>query len=99
VPEKRFDEAFQEYHLALSLDPLSPIMNLNCATTLMDAHRYPEARAACQKVSQSDPTFLPTHLKSSQFYAVTGDFASAVSELQKFAPASGSWSPGRKTTS
>jgi predicted Zn-dependent protease len=96
VPEKRFDEAFQEYRLALSLDPLSPIMNLNYATTLMDAHRYPEARAAFQKVSQSGPTFLPTHFKSSQFYAVSGDFASAVSELQKFAPASGSWSPDAK---
>ena len=96
VPEKRFDEAFQEYRVALSLDPLSPIMNLNYATTLMDAHRYPEALAAFQKVSQSDPNFLPTHFKSSQFYAATGDFVRAVSELQKFAPASGSWSPDAK---
>jgi len=96
VPEKRFDEAFREYRVALSLDPLSPIMNLNYATTLMDAHRYPEALAAFQKVAQSDPNFLPTHFKSSQFYAATGDFAHAVNELQKFAPASGSWSQDAK---
>jgi serine/threonine protein kinase/tetratricopeptide (TPR) repeat protein len=96
VPEKRFDEAFQEFRLALSLDPLSPIMNLNYATTLMDAHRNPEALAAFQKVAQSDPNFLPTHFKSSQFYAVTGDFAHAVSELQKFSSMSGSWSPDAK---
>jgi TolB-like protein/tetratricopeptide (TPR) repeat protein len=96
VPKKRFDEAFQEYRLALSLDPLSPIMNLNYATTLMDAHRYPEALPAFQKVAQSDPNFLPTHFKSSQFYAVTGDFDRAVSELQKFASLPGSWSRDAK---
>ena len=96
VPEKRFDEAFQEYRLALSLDPLSPIMNLNYATTLMDAHRYPEALAAFQKVSQSDPNFLPTHFKSSQFYTLTGDFEHAVSELQKFSSVGGSWTPDAK---
>jgi serine/threonine protein kinase/Tfp pilus assembly protein PilF len=96
VPEKRFDEAFQEYRVALSLDPLSPIMNLNYATTLMDAHRYPEALAAFQKVAQSDPNFLPTHFKFSQYNAATGDFARAVNELQKFAPASGSWSQDAK---
>jgi eukaryotic-like serine/threonine-protein kinase len=96
VPEKRFEEAFKEYSVALSLDPLSPIMNLNYAATLTDAHRYPEALAAFQKVSQSDPNFLPTHFKFSQFYAANGDFPHAVSELQKFAPASGSWSPDAK---
>jgi predicted Zn-dependent protease len=36
VPEKQFDQAFEEFRVALSLDPLSPIMNTNYATTLMD---------------------------------------------------------------
>jgi Tfp pilus assembly protein PilF len=43
VPEKRFDQAFEEFRVALALDPLSPIMNTNYATALMDAHRFPEA--------------------------------------------------------
>ena len=29
VPEKRFDQALEEFHIALALDPLSPIMNTN----------------------------------------------------------------------
>ena len=96
VPEKRFDEAFQEFRVALSLDPLSPIMNTNYAATLSDAHRFPEALAAFQKVLQSDPNFPPAHHKLSLLYAAQGDFAHAVSELQKFVSKPGSWSPDAK---
>jgi serine/threonine protein kinase/tetratricopeptide (TPR) repeat protein len=96
VPEKRFDQALEEFRLALSLDPLSPIMNTNYATTLMDAHRYPEALAQFQKTLERDPNFGPAHHKLAQLYAVTGDFASAVKELQKFAPIPGSWSGDAK---
>ena len=74
------------------MDPLSPIMNLNQATMLMNAHRYPEALAAFQKVSQSDPNFQPTHFKFSQYYATNGDFSHAVPELQKFFPVAGTFS-------
>jgi serine/threonine protein kinase/tetratricopeptide (TPR) repeat protein len=96
VPEKRFDQALEEFRLALSLDPLSPIMNTNYATTLMVAHRYPEALAQFQKTLERDPNFGPAHHKLAQLYVVTGDFASAVSELQKFAPTPGSWSGDAK---
>jgi serine/threonine protein kinase len=96
VPEKRFDEAFQEFRIALSLDPLSPIMNTNYAATLSDAHRFPEAMAAFQKVMQTDPNFPPAHHKLAQLYAAQGDFARAVSELQKFVSKPGSWSPDAK---
>ena len=96
VPEKRFDQAFEEFHIALALDPLSPIMNTNYATTLMDAHRYPEALAQFHKTIERDPTFLPAHHKISELYAVTGDFRNAVSELKKFAPIPGSWSADAK---
>src|SRR4029077_14735638 len=82
--------------IALSMDPLSPIMNLNQATMLMDAHRYPEALAAFQKVSQSDPNFQPTHFKFSQYYAANGDFTHAMVEFQKFLPVPGSFSPDAK---
>ena len=91
VPEKRFDQAFEEFHIALALDPLSPIMNTNYAVVLMDAHRYPEALAQFQKTIERDPTFLPAHHKLSHLYAATGDFTNAVSELKKFAPTPGSW--------
>jgi serine/threonine protein kinase/tetratricopeptide (TPR) repeat protein len=96
VPEKRFDEAFQEFHIALSLDPLSPIMNTNYATTLMDAHRYPEAMVEFQKEVQRDPNFLPAHHKFAQLYAVQGDFGNAVNQLQKFVATAGTWSGNAK---
>ena len=96
VPEKRFDQAVEEFHLALSLDPLSPIMNTNYAATLMDAHRYPEALAEFQKEVERDPNFPTVHHKLGNLYAATGDFANAVSELQKFAGTPGSWSPDAK---
>jgi len=96
VPEKRFDRAFEEFRLALSLDPLSPIMNTNYATTLMDAHRYPEALAQFQKTLEGDPTFRPAHHKLAHLYAASGDFANAVSELKKFAPTPGAWTGDAK---
>jgi len=83
-------------HLALSLDPLSPIMNTNYATTLMDAHRYPEALAQFQKTLEGDPTFRPAHHKLAHLYAASGDFANAVSELKKFAPTPGAWTGDAK---
>ena len=94
VPEKQFDRAFEEFRIALSLDPLSPIMNTNYATTLMDAHRYPEALAQFQKTVQRDPAFKPAHHKLAHLYATTGDWVNAVSELKKFAPTQGSPTQG-----
>jgi len=96
VPEKRFDQAFEEFHIALALDPLSPIMNTNYATTLMDAHRFPEALAQFHKTIDRDPTFVPAHHKLSELLAATGDYTNAVSELKKFANAPGSWSADAK---
>jgi serine/threonine protein kinase len=83
APQKRFDEAIREIQIALSLDPLSPIINTNLAAIFMDAHRYPEALAQFQKTLDRDPSFLPAHLKLSALYAAMGRFADASSEIQK----------------
>jgi serine/threonine-protein kinase len=96
VPEKKFDQALDEFRVALSLDPLSPIMNTNYAATLMDAHRYPEALAQFQKTLERDPAFGPAHHKLAHLYAATGDFPNAVNQLKKFAPIPGSWSGDAK---
>ena len=81
---------------AMSLDPLSLIVNTNYATTLMEARRYPESLAQFHRTLESDPNFRPAHFKLSQLYAVTGRFAEALSELQKFRPAPGSFSSDAK---
>jgi serine/threonine protein kinase/Tfp pilus assembly protein PilF len=96
VPENRIDEALREFQVALSLDPLSPIVNTNYAATLMDAHRYPEAAAQFQKTLERDPNFTPAHLKLSYLYATMGRFAEANSELQKVSPAAGNFSADAK---
>jgi serine/threonine protein kinase/tetratricopeptide (TPR) repeat protein len=82
-PENRLDEAQAQYRTALSLDPLSSIINTNYAVLLMEAKRYPESLAQFQKVLERDPNFGPAHYKLSQFYATTRRFPEAVSELRK----------------
>jgi serine/threonine protein kinase/tetratricopeptide (TPR) repeat protein len=94
VQEKRIDEALEQMRTALSLDPLSSIVNTNYAVTLMEAHRYPEALAQFKKTLDQDPSFSPGHYKLAEFYATTGNFADAVKEfrLSSFSVTSGSWS-------
>jgi serine/threonine protein kinase/TolB-like protein/tetratricopeptide (TPR) repeat protein len=82
MPEKRVDESLEEFRKALSLDPLSGIVNVNYALTLMVAHRYPEALAQMQKELEHDPAFVPAHYYLSQIYASTGRYAEAVNEFQ-----------------
>jgi eukaryotic-like serine/threonine-protein kinase len=80
--QNRQTEAIDQMQIALSLDPLSSIVNTNYAVVLMEAHRYPESLAQFQKVLERDSGFAPAHFKLSQLYATTGRFADAVNELQ-----------------
>lgn len=86
MPENRIKPAQEEFQIALSLDPLSSIVNTNYATLLMQAHRYPESLAQFQKVLARDPNFDPAHYKLSQLYATIGRFAEAVREIQGESP-------------
>jgi eukaryotic-like serine/threonine-protein kinase len=96
APMKRFDEAFEQYRIALSLDPLSSIVNTNHALLLMEARRYPESMAEFKKVLERDPNFPPAHYKLSQLYAATGNFAEAVRELGKITDSPFSSAPTAK---
>ena len=83
MPEKRIEESLEEFRKALSLDPLSPIVNVNYGLTLMVAGRTPESIAQMQKVLDRDPKSGPAHFYLSQVYASTGKYGDAVSEMQK----------------
>jgi serine/threonine protein kinase/Tfp pilus assembly protein PilF len=96
IAQNRLDQALEELRTAMSLDPLSPILNTNYASVLTMAHRYEESLAQFQKALQADPGFKPAHYKLSLLYAATGHFGEAVSELQKFAPTPGSFSSDAK---
>jgi serine/threonine protein kinase/tetratricopeptide (TPR) repeat protein len=80
--QNRQTEAIDQMRTALSLDPLSSIVNTNYGVLLMESHRYPESLAQFQKVLERDIRFGPAHYKLSQLYATTGRFADAVNELQ-----------------
>jgi serine/threonine protein kinase/tetratricopeptide (TPR) repeat protein len=85
MPQNRIEESLQEFRTALSLDPLSGIMNVNYALTLMVARRSPEAISHLQKLLERDPSFSPAHFYLSQVYVSNGRYAEAVSELRKSA--------------
>jgi serine/threonine protein kinase/tetratricopeptide (TPR) repeat protein len=83
MPQNRIDQSLEEFRTALSLDPLSGIMNVNYGLTLMVAHRFPEAIVQIKKVLERDPSFGPAHFYLSQVYASTGQYAEAVNEGKK----------------
>jgi Tfp pilus assembly protein PilF len=73
LPQNRIDQGLEEMRIALSLDPLSSILNVNYAAMLMAARRYPESLTQFQKALALDPNFPPAHLKVSELYATTGE--------------------------
>jgi eukaryotic-like serine/threonine-protein kinase len=88
MPQNRIEESLEEFRKALSLDPLSGIVNVNYGLTLFVARRTPEAIAQMQKVLERDPAFAPANYYLSQVYASTGRYAEAVSEIRKIGPTS-----------
>jgi TolB-like protein len=83
MPENHIDQALEEFRVALSMDPLSPIVNMNYGLTLLVAHRNSEALAQFDKILERDPGFVPAHFYLSQAYLATGRYPDAVSELEK----------------
>ena len=81
-PTKHPDQALKEMQTALSLDPLSAIMNVNYGTLLMVARRYPEALDQMNKTLESNPSFVPIFYKRSQVFATLGRFPEAVHDIQ-----------------
>ncbi len=93
MPHQRIDQALEEFHTALSLDPFSPIVNVNYGLTLMVARRYPEAIAQFNKAVERDPSFTPGRFYFSQVYAMMGRFADAENEMLKAGDFKDSFSP------
>jgi tetratricopeptide (TPR) repeat protein len=98
TPMKKFDESEEQFRRALALDPLSSITRTNYALTLMDAHKYSEARQEFGTVMDHDPNFGPGLFYLSQFQASQGQWADAIATLKLAGPrgeatASRTWSP------
>ena len=84
IPQKRMEEALEHFKIALSLDPLSPIVNTNLAMLYMEMHRYPEAKEQFEKTIARDPQFGPAHWKFSILCAVQNDFPCAVEQIGRW---------------
>jgi eukaryotic-like serine/threonine-protein kinase len=101
MPMNHIEEALEQFRLALALDPLAAIVKTNYALTLMDAHKYPEAREQFDQIFERDPSFGPAFFYLSQMEATQGHWGEAVSTLQKGGPPGDalsmrSWSPDAK---
>jgi Tfp pilus assembly protein PilF len=98
MPMNKLDDAQEQFRLALALDPLASIIRTNYALTLMDAHKYSEARQEFDRVFEHDPSFAPGFFYLAQFQALQGQWADAISTAKKAGPrgeatSARSWSP------
>jgi eukaryotic-like serine/threonine-protein kinase len=101
MPTNHLEEAREQFRLALALDPLAEIVKTNYALTLMDAHQYPQAQEQFDQIFERNPRFGPGLFYLSQLQATQGQWAEAVSTLQKAGPPGNalsmrSWSPDAK---
>jgi eukaryotic-like serine/threonine-protein kinase len=100
MPTNHIEEALEQFRRALALDPLAAIVKTNYALTLMDAHKYAEAREQFDQILERDPSFGPALFYLSQMEATQGQWAEAVSTLQKSGPGEAAfrrpWSPDAK---
>ena len=83
LPHKRVDESLGHMRAALTLDPLSPVVNMNYGVVLHSAHRTPEAIAQLSKLVERDPAFGGGHYYLSQILMSAGRYGEAITEMKK----------------
>jgi TolB-like protein/Tfp pilus assembly protein PilF len=79
----RFDEAIAEGKRAIELDPLSPVINTDLGSTLINARRYDEAIAQLRKTLEIDPTFYLARYTLGMALRLKGDLPGAIAEYTK----------------
>ncbi|MFN2453111.1 MAG: tetratricopeptide repeat protein [Pyrinomonadaceae bacterium] len=77
----RFDEALDQYKIALQLDPLSLPISSSLAWALYSARRYDEAIEQCKLTLRVDPNFARTHLYLGEIYVQKGIYDEAIAEF------------------
>jgi TolB-like protein/Tfp pilus assembly protein PilF len=79
----RYDDAVEQHHRALLLDPYSLIININYAEGLAEAGRYSEAVEQSKKTVALDPNFLIGHFEFGIIYLGGLEFEKAENEFKK----------------
>ncbi len=80
---ERMDEALSEIKLALELDPLSRVINLNLARILHFARQFDAAIKQCRKTIEMFPDYLIAHRRLGMSYGEKGLFEEADVEFKK----------------
>ena len=83
ILQKKFDEAIAEGHKAEELDPLSAIINADEAYNMINARRYDDAIAQCDRAFKIDPNFYYTHYLLGWAYQLKGMQREAITSLRK----------------
>jgi eukaryotic-like serine/threonine-protein kinase len=83
MPQNRIGEALVHMQAALTLDPLSPVVNMNYGVLLHSAHRTSEAIAQLRKLTERDPAFGGGHYYLSQLLFASGNYKDALAEMKK----------------
>ncbi len=79
----RHKEGLAEIRKAQELDPLSPLMKSNIASTYLFERRYDEAINQYKQVLETDPNFFPARWPLALTYAFKSMFEEAMAEIQK----------------
>jgi len=83
------DEALAEIRLALDLDPLSRVINLNLARILHFARQFDAAIKQCRKTIEMYPDYVIAHRRLGMSYGEKQMFEEAEAEFKKALSLSG----------
>src|SRR5688500_1138518 len=78
----RVDEAILLNEKALELDPLAPLINMNCGWNYFAAGMLGEASAQAAKMMVTDPSFYGAYWLQGAIHLSSGDFDQAVEQLK-----------------
>jgi eukaryotic-like serine/threonine-protein kinase len=82
----RFEEAVAENRRAQDLDPLSPTIAGDLASSYRVTRRYDDSILQWQKAIELEPNAVWLHALLGWTYARKGDYAQAISEYEKIGP-------------
>jgi serine/threonine-protein kinase len=80
---RRFEESLRERQVAEMLDPVSPVVQVAHAFTLMSMARYPEAIRKLENVLELDPHFQMAYRFLARAYAFNGNVEQGLRTEQK----------------
>jgi len=80
---ERMDEGLSEIRIALKLDPLSRVINLNLARILHFARQFDDAIKHCRKTIEMYPDYLIAHRRLGISYGEKRMFEEAEAEFKK----------------